>query len=126
MNPALPIDAKATEHIFHRQGVGRSKHTDVAYLSMYWNFGSVQSRKGPNVRDGRAQSACSKLVTSPRRVRKRNQQHAKIQQVNIEIDVMRNALRKKAKTRRISWQKDIKAREHNRGRDIQHNETHTV
>ena len=26
------IDAKATEHILHRQGIGKLKHTDVAYL----------------------------------------------------------------------------------------------
>ena len=31
MKPVLAIDAKATEHILHRQGIGRLKHVDVAY-----------------------------------------------------------------------------------------------
>ena len=30
--PVLAIDAKATEHILHRQGIGKLKHIDVAYL----------------------------------------------------------------------------------------------
>ena len=30
MKPVLAIDAKATEHILHRQGIGKLKHTDVA------------------------------------------------------------------------------------------------
>ena len=30
--PMLAIDAKATEHILHRQGIGKLKHIDVAYL----------------------------------------------------------------------------------------------
>ena len=34
MKPLLPIDAKATEHIFHRHGIGKLKHIDVAYLWM--------------------------------------------------------------------------------------------
>ena len=34
MKPVLAIDAKATEHILHRQGIGRLKHIDVAYLWM--------------------------------------------------------------------------------------------
>ena len=32
MKPVLAIDAKAIEHILHRQGIGRLKHIDVAYL----------------------------------------------------------------------------------------------
>ena len=32
MKPVLAIDAKATEHILHRQGIGKLKHIDVAYL----------------------------------------------------------------------------------------------
>ena len=28
--PVLAIDAKATEHILHRQGIGKLKHIDVA------------------------------------------------------------------------------------------------
>ena len=31
IKPVLAIDAKATEHILHRQGTGRLKHIDVAY-----------------------------------------------------------------------------------------------
>ena len=30
MNPVLIIDAKATEHILHRHGIGKMKHIDVA------------------------------------------------------------------------------------------------
>ena len=32
VKPVLAIDAKATEHILHRQGIGKLKHIDVAYL----------------------------------------------------------------------------------------------
>ena len=32
MKPVLAIDAEATEHILHRQGIGKLKHVDVAYL----------------------------------------------------------------------------------------------
>ena len=32
VKPVLSIDAKATEHILHRQGVGKLTHIDVAYL----------------------------------------------------------------------------------------------
>ena len=32
MKPVLAIDAKATEHILHRQGIGKLKHIDVAAL----------------------------------------------------------------------------------------------
>ena len=32
MQPVLAIDAKATEHILHRHGIGRLKHIDEAYL----------------------------------------------------------------------------------------------
>ena len=34
MKPVLAIDAKATEHILHRQGIGRLKHIYVAYVWM--------------------------------------------------------------------------------------------
>ena len=30
----LAIDAKATEHILHRQGIGKLKHKDVAHLGV--------------------------------------------------------------------------------------------
>ena len=32
MKPVLAIDAKATEHILHRRGIGKLKHIGVAYL----------------------------------------------------------------------------------------------
>ena len=41
ISPVLAIDAKATEHVLHRQGIGRLKHTDVAYL---WIPDEVRSR----------------------------------------------------------------------------------
>ena len=44
MKPVLAIDAKATEHILHRQGIGRVKHTDVAYLWMQDDIGSKMWR----------------------------------------------------------------------------------
>ena len=34
VKPVLAIDAKATERNLHRQGIGRLKHIDVAYLRM--------------------------------------------------------------------------------------------
>ena len=34
MKPVLSMEAKVTEHIFHRQGIGRLKHMDIAYLWM--------------------------------------------------------------------------------------------
>ena len=40
--PVLAIDAKATEHILHRQGIGKLKHMDVAYL---WRQDEVRSRR---------------------------------------------------------------------------------
>ena len=32
VEPVLVIDARATEHILHRQGIGKLKHIHVAYL----------------------------------------------------------------------------------------------
>ena len=32
LKPVLGIDAKATENIVHRQGIGKLKHMDVAYF----------------------------------------------------------------------------------------------
>ena len=31
VKPLLAIDAEATEHILHRQGIGKLKQKDVAY-----------------------------------------------------------------------------------------------
>ena len=40
--PVLAIDARATEHILHRQGIGKLKHIDVAYL---WIQDEVRSHR---------------------------------------------------------------------------------
>ena len=32
VKPVLIIDAKVTEHILHRHGIGKMKHIDVAHL----------------------------------------------------------------------------------------------
>ena len=40
--PVLAIDAKATEHTFHRQGIGKLKHIDVAYL---WVQDEIKSQR---------------------------------------------------------------------------------
>ena len=40
--PVLSIDAKATEHILHRQGIGKLKHIDVAYL---WVQDEIRSQR---------------------------------------------------------------------------------
>ena len=34
VKPVLIIDAKATEHILHRHGIGKMKHIDVARLRL--------------------------------------------------------------------------------------------
>ena len=41
MKPVLAIDTKATEHITHRQGIGRLKHINVAHL---WMQDEIRSR----------------------------------------------------------------------------------
>ena len=46
MKPVLAIDAKATEYVLHRQGIGRFKHMDVTHL---WMQDEVRS-KGLRVR----------------------------------------------------------------------------
>ena len=42
VKPLLAIDAKATEHIFHRQGIGRLKRIDVAAL---WMQDEIRSKR---------------------------------------------------------------------------------
>ena len=44
MKPVLAIDAKAIEHILHRQGIGKLKHIDVAYLSIQDEIRSKRPR----------------------------------------------------------------------------------
>ena len=40
--PVLAIDARATEHILHRQGIGKLKHIDVA---LFWIQDEVRSHR---------------------------------------------------------------------------------
>ena len=42
MKPVLAIDAKASDHILHRQGIGRLKHIDVTY---FWIHDEVRSKR---------------------------------------------------------------------------------
>ena len=42
VKPVLNTDSKATEHILHRQGIGKLKHTDVAYL---WVQDEIRSQR---------------------------------------------------------------------------------
>ena len=60
-NPVLAIDAKATEHILHRQGIGKLKHIDVAYL---WIQDEVRSQR-LNVRTVRSEDNIADLGTKP-------------------------------------------------------------
>ena len=59
--PVLAIDAKATEHILHRQGIGKLKHTDVAYL---WIQDEVRSHR-LRVRRVRSEDNVADLGTKP-------------------------------------------------------------
>ena len=59
--PVLAIDAKATEHILHRQGIGKLKHIDVAYL---WIQGKVRSRR-LQVRRVKSEDNIADLGTKP-------------------------------------------------------------
>ena len=42
MKPVLAIDSRATEHILHRQGIGKLKHIDAAYL---WIRDEIRSKR---------------------------------------------------------------------------------
>ena len=42
VKPVLIIDAKATEHILHRHGIGKNEHTDVAHL---WLQDEIKSNR---------------------------------------------------------------------------------
>ena len=59
--PVLAIDAKATEHILHRQGLGKLKHIDVAYL---WIQDEVRSRR-LQVRRVKSEDNIADLGTKP-------------------------------------------------------------
>ena len=61
VKPVLAIDAKATEHILHRQGIGKLKHTDVAYL---WVQDEIRSQR-LRVRRVRIEENVADLGTKP-------------------------------------------------------------
>ena len=61
MKPVLAIDAKATEHILHRQGIGKLKHIDVAYL---WVQDEIRSQRVPE-RRVRSEENVADLGTKP-------------------------------------------------------------
>ena len=61
MKPVLAIDAKATEHILHRQGIGKLKHIDVAYLWVQDEIGSKRLR----VRRVKSEENVADLGTKP-------------------------------------------------------------
>ena len=57
----LAIDAKATEHILHRQGIGKLKHMDVAYL---WVQDEIRSQR-IQIRRIRSEDNVADLGTKP-------------------------------------------------------------
>ena len=59
--PVLTIDAKATEHILHRHGIGKLKHIDVAYL---WIQDEIRSRR-LQVRRIKSEDNIADLGTKP-------------------------------------------------------------
>ena len=61
VKPVLNIDAKATEHILHRQGIGKLKHIDVAYL---WVQDEVRSQR-LRVHKVRSEEHVADLGTKP-------------------------------------------------------------
>ena len=61
VKPVLAIDAKATEHILHRQGIGKLKHIDVAYL---WVQDEIRSQR-LQVRRIRSEGNVADLGTKP-------------------------------------------------------------
>ena len=61
VKPVLAIDAKATEHILHRQGIGKLKHIDVAYL---WVQDEIRSQR-LQVRRIRSDENVADLGTKP-------------------------------------------------------------
>ena len=61
LRDVLAIDAKATEHILHRQGIGRMKHIDAAYLWLQDEIGS----KRFGVRRVKSEKNAADLRTKP-------------------------------------------------------------
>ena len=61
MKPVVNIDAKATEHMLHRQGIGKLKHIDVAYL---WVQDEIRSQR-LRVHRTRSEENVADLGTKP-------------------------------------------------------------
>ena len=61
LKPVLNIVAKATEHILHRQGIGKLKHIDVTYL---WVQDGSRSQK-LRVHTVRSEENVADLGTKP-------------------------------------------------------------
>ena len=61
LKPVLAIDAEATEHILHRQGIGTLKHIDVAYL---WIQDEIRSKR-LRVRRVKSEENVADLGTRP-------------------------------------------------------------
>ena len=61
VKPVLAIDAQATGHILHRQGIGKLKHIDVAYL---WVQDEIRSQR-LRVRRDRSEENVADLGTKP-------------------------------------------------------------
>ena len=61
VKPVLAIDAKATEHFLHKQGIGMLKHTDVAYL---WVQDEIRSQR-LRVRRVRSEENVADFGTKP-------------------------------------------------------------
>ena len=61
MKPVLAIDAKGTEHVRHRQGIGRLKHLEVTYL---WMQDEVRSKR-LRVRRVKSEENVANLGTKP-------------------------------------------------------------
>ena len=70
--PVLAIDAKATEHILHRQGIGKLKHIDVAYLWIQDEVRSHSQKRGTTLQTWElngsdARKCCSSQVASEKK-----------------------------------------------------------
>ena len=61
VKPVLSFDARATEHILHRQGFGELKHIDVASL---WVQDEIRSQRR-RVRRVRSEENVADLGTKP-------------------------------------------------------------
>ena len=58
VKPVWIIDAKATEHILHRQGIGKMKHIDVAHLRLQDDVTSKRISRTSGAQQQNHQKAC--------------------------------------------------------------------